>query len=632
MTSGAPVLDRDLIASMCDRIRHRGPDGSGYLIDGNVALGHRRLSIIDVAGGTQPLGNEDGAIQIIFNGEIYNYRELRSDLLKRGHHFATESDTEVLVHLYEEAGERLPEYLNGMFAFAIWDRRRQRLFLARDRFGEKPLYYTCGVPGMRFCFASELKALREIPEFPGAVNHRSVIDMIALSYIPDPDTIYEGVFKLRPGHSLTVDRDGVRSRRYWTPSFRIQPEKNFADAVEELRDLAADSVERRMMSDVPLGAFLSGGVDSSSVVAFMARRAPDRVKTFSIGFTTKEIDETHFARMVAERYETEHHEQVVSPDIFEVLDTLVDHYDEPFGDSSAIPTLYLAQMTRRHVTVALSGDGADEVFGGYRRYRFGVLEARLRQIFPEWFRHSVIRLGARCYPKFDYLPQVFRAKSLLTCLSQELADAYFTSMSATTDAELNRIVSPELEGKLNGYRPRQRFRSLFEGVQELGPLEQLQSVDFETYLPGDILVKMDRATMAHSLEARAPMLDHRLAELACSMPTGFKLHGSVGKHVLKQAVRDDVPAAVIERRKSGFTAPLAHWFRTSLKPIFESSVLEGAMQEFLSVDQVRRIWKEHQSGARNHDRKLWNLLMLAQWSGRHREAGGRTAIRQGVLT
>jgi asparagine synthase (glutamine-hydrolysing) len=632
ITDGMPVLNRDLIQSMCDRISYRGPDGSGYLIDGSVALGHRRLSIIDAGGGTQPLGNEDGTIQVIFNGEIYNYRELRADLLKRGHRFTSNSDTEVLVHLYEEVGERLPEYLNGMFAFAIWDRRQQVLFLARDRFGEKPLYYTDVVPGMRFCFASELKALREIPDFPTSVNYRSVSDMIALDYVPDPDTIYANVFKLRPSHSLTLDRRGVRIRRYWAPVFQIDPNRNFVDTAEELREIFGDSVERRMISDVPLGAFLSGGVDSSSVVAFMARRAPDRVKTFSIGFTKKEVDETRFARMVAERYQTDHHELIVSPDILEVLDTLVDHYDEPFGDSSAIPTLYLAKMTRQHVTVALSGDGADEIFGGYRRYRYGVLESRLRSIIPRWFRHSVIRVGAHCYPKFDYLPRVLRAKSLLTCLSQELADAYFTSISSISDNKLDELLSPELVSKLDGYRPRMRFRKLFEGVRHLGPLEQFQSVDFETYLPGDILVKMDRASMAYSLEARAPVLDHRLAELAFSMPSDFKLKGSVGKHVWKQAVAGDLPAAVITRTKLGFNAPLAHWFGTSLKRIFEATVLQSSMQEYLCMDLVRRLWREHQSGIRNHDRKLWNLLMLAQWDARHRKASGRSAMRQGVLT
>ncbi len=617
MTDGAPVHNRGLIQSMCDRLSHRGPDGCGYLTDGNVALGHRRLSIIDVAGGTQPLGNEDGAIQVVFNGEIYNYRELREDLLKRGHRFTTNSDTEVLVHLYEEVGERLPEYLNGMFAFAIWDRRQQVLFLARDRFGEKPLYYTDAVPGMRFCFASELKALCMIPEFPRQVDAKSLTDFLQLSYIPDPGTIYRNVCKLKPAHSLTVSNAGFRTERYWQPAFAIEPRTVFADAVEELRALAEDSVERRMISDVPLGGFLSGGVDSSSVVAFMAQHAPERVKTFSIGFTNKTFDETAYARLVAERYKTEHHEQIVSPDILEILDMLVEHYDEPFGDSSAVPTLYLAKMTREHVTVALSGDGADEIFGGYRRYKFAVAEQRVRDVLPGWFRRPVFSTMARFYPKLDFLPRALRARATLTCLSEELADAYLFSMSVLPEHLTIGILSHEVQHGLNGYSVRERFRCLFDGVRDLPALQQIQAVDFETYLPGDILVKMDRATMAYSLEARAPMLDHRLAELAGTLPAGFKLHGGVGKHILKQAVAPYVPAAILHRAKAGFSVPLAQWFRTSLKKPFESSVLRKEMEEYVQLSGVRRLWKEHQSGLSDHSRKLWNLLMLAQWDTRH---------------
>jgi asparagine synthase (glutamine-hydrolysing) len=613
-------LDQSLIVSICDRMTHRGPDGSGYLVDGTVALGHRRLSIIDVAGGTQPLGNEDGTVQVIFNGEIYNYRELRAGLLKKGHHFTTNSDTEVLVHLYEDVGERLPEHLNGMFAFAIWDRRRRQLFLARDRFGEKPLHYTCSAAGMRFCFASELKALRMIPGFPDEVEYRSLSDFLQVSYVPDPGTIYKNVFKLPPAHSLTVSATEFRIRRYWSPAFEIEPQREFSRAVEQVRALAEDAVERRMISDVPLGAFLSGGVDSSAVVAFMERRATAPVKTFSIGFTNKNFDETVYARMVAERCRTEHHEQIVSPEILEVLDVLVDHYDEPFGDSSAVPTLYLTKMTRQFVTVALSGDGADETFGGYRRYRFAVAEQRIRNAFPGWFRRPVFGATGRYYPKLDFLPQVFRAKATLICLSQELADAYLYSLSSMSGGLLNAILSQQVQRELGGYSLPDRFRALFHNVRHLPALQQLQAVDFETYLPGDILVKMDRASMAYSLEARAPMLDHRLAELAGTLPAGFKLHRGIGKYIFKQAVAPYVPAPVITRRKAGFVVPLAQWFRTSLKTPFESSVLHKDMEEYVQLDGVRRLWSEHQSGLCDHSRKLWDLLMLAQWDARHRKS------------
>ena len=331
--------DRPLLVQMCNTLAHRGPDARGYFYDGHVGLGHCRLSIIDAATGNQPLGNEDGSIQVVFNGEIYNYCELRRELLEKGHQFATQSDTEVLVHLYEEVGERLPEFLNGMFALAIWDAPRQAIFLARDRFGEKPLHYSFSVPGTRFCFASELKALATLPGFDGAVNHRSVADFLALSYVPDPDTIYENVAKLPAGHTLTVTRSGKRMRKYWEPVFSSERALNFDDEVREIRALAADSVRRRMVSDVPLGAFLSGGVDSSAVVALMAKATPARVKSFCIGFMSKQFDERRFARMAASHCGTEHHEEVVTPSIHEILRTLLTHFDEPFGDSSAIPTL-----------------------------------------------------------------------------------------------------------------------------------------------------------------------------------------------------------------------------------------------------------------------------------------------------
>src|ERR1019366_4522438 len=482
------VPDGMLVKRMCDRLIHRGPDGEGYYCAPGVSLGHRRLSLIDVSGGSPPMGNEDGSLQVVFNGEIYNFLELRRDLVEKGHRFVTRSDTEVLVHLYEEVGERLPEYLNGMFAFAIWDSRRKELFLERDRFGKKPLYYSSSVAGTRFCFASELKGLTALPGFDAAVNPRSVADFLAFSYVPDPDTIYQDVFKLMPAHSLTVTESGVRRRRYWQPSFAIDPDLRFDDVVEEIRSLAADAVERRMISDVPLGAFLSGGVDSSAVVAFMASQSPERVKTFSIGFTNKTWDELPFARMVVQRYGTEHHEQVVSPSIHEVLDTLVEHYDEPFADSSAIPMLYLARMTRKHVTVSLCGDGADELFGGYRRYFYGVVEESVRARFPEWFRRSVIGAAGRLYPKFDYLPQIFRAKTLLTNVAQEIGDAYFTSMTAFRDETLDAVLSRELRGALGDYSPRRQYGERFHAVRHLPPLEQMQSVDLDTYLPGDILV------------------------------------------------------------------------------------------------------------------------------------------------
>jgi asparagine synthase (glutamine-hydrolysing) len=603
---------------MCGRLVHRGPDAYGEYCHGAVALGHRRLSIIDLSGGGQPMGNEDGTLQVVFNGEIYNFQELGEELIRKGHRFATRSDTEVLVHLYEEAGERMTERLNGMFAFAIWDTRRQELFLARDRLGKKPLYYSLAVPGMRVCFASELKPFLEAPGFSPQVNPKAIADFLCFSYIPDPETIYQGIHKLEPGSSILIRRDGERRRRYWKPEFSSDARLSFEDALDEIRSLAADSVRRRMISDVPLGAFLSGGVDSSAVTGVMAREAAGMVKTFSIGFEDKRFDELEFARLAAAHNHTEHYEEVVTPSIHETLGRMTEHFDEPFGDSSAIPMLYLSRMTRQYVTVALSGDGADELFGGYRRYRFGVIEERLRALFPNVFRATVIRAAGRWYPKFDYLPQVFRAKTLLTNLAQEIGDAYFTTMTAFRDDGLEEVLSPPLRAELGGYSPRQAYRARFEAVRHLGPLEQMQSVDLDTWLPGDILVKADRATMAYSIESRSPWLDFRMAELACRIPASMKIHGAIGKHVFKQAMSPYVPRPLIERTKMGFSAPLESWFRTSLKPVFEASVLSDGIGGLVSAPAVRKLWQQHQSGVSNHDKKLWNLLMLGLWHGKYR--------------
>jgi asparagine synthase (glutamine-hydrolysing) len=606
------------LAAMCDALAHRGPDGSGQFIAGPAALGHRRLSIIDLSTGDQPMGNEDGSIQVVFNGEIYNYQELRRELEGR-HTFRTQSDTEVLVHLYEELGDRMPERLNGMFAFALWDAPRQILFLARDRLGKKPLYYDLTLPGLSICFASELKALLQLPGFRRDVNPQSVADFLAFSYVPDPGTIFRNARKLEPGSSLTVTPSGSNLRRYWRLEFNEDPTLKLDRAIQELDALAADSVTRRMISDVPLGAFLSGGVDSSAVVAYMSRSAPGRVKTFSIGFTSREFDETTYARAVAERYQTDHYEKVVTPRIEEMLDVLTRQFDEPFGDSSAIPTLYLARMTRERVTVALSGDGADEIFGGYRRYRYGVIEEQIRQSAPAAFRRSFFRCAGEYYPKLDFLPQVFRAKTLLGNLAVEIGDAYFTSMTVFKDSALQNVLSPDLKAALNGYDPRAAYRQRFHRHSHLPPLQQMQAVDIETYLPGDILVKADRATMAYSLEARAPWLDYRIAELSARIPARMKVRGRQGKWIFKKMNEAQLPADILWRRKMGFSVPLAEWFRSSLRPVFESSVLSSDSGWF-DLNEVRRIWQQHQSGLHNHDRKLWNLLMLSEWRSRYRPA------------
>ena len=612
---GGERADQRWIRAMGASLAHRGPDGEGYVVEGGVALGHRRLSIIDLESGAQPMANEDGSLVVVFNGEIYNFLELRPELERQGHVFRTRSDTEVLLHLYEELGETMPERLNGMFAFAIWDGRRRELFLARDRFGKKPLYYLLDHGPYRFAFASEPKALLALPGVSREVQPESVADFLAFSYVPEPRSIFRAIRKLPAGTSMTVSGDQVRERRYWRLQFHGRDQR-WEEAVEQIDGLASDAVRQRLVSDVPLGAFLSGGVDSGAVVAYMARHAPGRVRTFSIGFSERAYDETRYARLVASRYETDHCEHRVEPQILEMLDVLAGHFDEPFGDASAIPTLYLARMTRQYVTVALSGDGADEVFAGYRRYRHAVAEERIRRKFPQFFRQTFFRLAGQIYPKFDYLPQIFRAKTFLTNLSLELAGAYFQSMTVFRGEALARALGPALRGLMDGHDPRRWFEERFAAHRELGPLEQLQAVDVETYLPGDILVKADRATMAWSLEARSPWLDYRLAELAAGLPANWKISGLQGKYIFKKTLEPLLPAEILWRPKMGFVMPLREWFRRELRPVFEREVLGGTDTGLIERSEAKRLLEEHVSGLHNRDRQLWNLLVLQRWARR----------------
>ncbi len=614
MRHGASA-DAGRARAMAASLAHRGPDGEGVFVEEGAALAHRRLSIIDLEGGKQPMTNEDGSLVIVFNGEIYNFLELRPGLERAGHAFRTRSDTEVLLHLYEELGEAMTERLNGMFAFAIWDRRKRELFLARDRFGKKPLYYLEDQGPYRFAFASEAKALLALPETGRAPDAASVAGFLAFGYVPEPRSIFGGIRKLPAGSSLLVRDADLRERRYWRLEFGERAQE-WEETSAQIDSLASDAVRLRLVSDVPLGAFLSGGVDSSAVVAYMARHAPGRVRTFSIGFDERDYDETRYARMVAELYGTEHQQQTVRPQIGEMLDVLAHHFDEPFGDASAIPSLYLARMTRQHVTVALSGDGADEVFAGYRRYRHALIEERIRRKFPDWFRRTFFRAAGRIYPKFDYLPQVFRAKSLLTNLSFDLADAYFNSLTVFRDGELERIQHPELRGAMAGHDARAEYRERFLRHRELAPLEQLQAVDVETYLPGDILVKADRATMAWSLESRSPWLDYRVAELAARLPCGWKVSGGSGKFIFKKTVEPLVPGEILWRPKMGFVMPLKEWFRGELRPVFEREVLEGSDSGLIDRKEAGRLLEEHVSGRRNRDRWLWNLLVLQLWARR----------------
>jgi asparagine synthase (glutamine-hydrolysing) len=611
-------LERQFLRPMCDRIVYRGPDGYGEYFSPDVALGHRRLSIVDVEGGAQPLANEDGSIQVIFNGEIYNHRELREQLLARGHRLRTASDTEVLVHLYEEYGERMPELLNGMFAFAIWDQPRKRLFLARDRFGEKPLYYSTAVPGLRVCFASELKALTLLPGVDRAIRPEAIPEFLCHGYIADPATIYQQFERLTPGSSLTVDWKEIKRRTYWAPAFDVASGRSYAASTAKVAELAAQAVESRLMSDVPLGAFLSGGLDSSAVVASMSqlglRIGSQPVRTFSIGFDDETFDETRYARLVAERHHTTHSELIVHANLPAMLDLCLEHYDEPFGDSSAIPTLALARFARQSVTVALSGDGADEVFGGYARYA-NVISAALKELLPLRFA----RYAGEFAWSYDNLPQLFASGSAKDKLNRSVVEHYFHWTSATDEERMFKLLAPDLKGQLDGYTPAGKLADRFAKQRALPLLHQMQAVDMETYLPGDILVKVDRASMAFSLESRAPWLDHRLTEYAGTLPQVFKMKRGIGKRIMRSAFASLLPEATLKRSKMGFGPPLANWLRTSLKPVFEEYVFRPEMAKYLSLPAVAELWAEHQSGANDYRIWiLWNILMLARWDARYR--------------
>jgi asparagine synthase (glutamine-hydrolysing) len=590
----------DRLRGMCDAIRHRGPDDSGYHVGPGVAIGMRRLSIIDVAGGHQPMTNEDGTIHVVFNGEIYNYQELRARLLAGRHRLTTSSDTETLVHLYEDCGTALARELRGMFGFAIWDDRRARLLVVRDRLGIKPLYYWPTPDGV--AFASELRALITLPGFRRAIDPDAVVDYMAVGYVPEPRTIFAGVHKLPPGHLLEWTREGgVRVERYWTPAIAENGRITEAEAIEETRRLLDESVRIHMLSEVPLGAFLSGGIDSSGVVATMARIADHPVRTFSIGFDEREFDESRHAAEVAREIGTRHTQLVVRPDAELLFDQVARALDEPFADPSALPTFLVSHLARRDVTVALSGDGGDELFGGYTRY-FEINGARpLPRVARTMLRSVALRL-----------PHVAYGRNRLLSLGRTMRGRYAGTVA---------LPAREAEGGLLREAIARRalpFENTLDRWFEASPardfMTQLMMVDVQSYLPGDILTKVDRMSMAHSLEARVPLLDHRIAEFALSLPPSLKFRDGVGKWVLRRALGDRVPASVFTRPKQGFDVPLRDWFRGPLAHRLAAlGDHSSGMYEFIEPRAVRRVVDEHRSGRRDHARTIWRVLMLDHW-------------------
>jgi asparagine synthase (glutamine-hydrolysing) len=607
-------VSEDHLKEMTDTLVHRGPDDEGFYTSNSVGLGHRRLSIIDLSAGHQPMSNEDDTVWVVFNGEIYNYPELRALLEKKGHVFKTHSDTEAIIHLYEEEGEECFRLLRGMFATALWDERKRKLVLGRDRVGKKPLFYY--YDGCRIVFASEIKAILKVPGICRDIDLEAVSDYFSLLYVPAPKSIYTKIRKLRPGHYLTVSERGLKEVEYWDLSFRDNEELSEQQWIERILASYRETVRIRLMSDVPLGAFLSGGVDSSSVVAMMAEAKNGRVLTCSIGFEDEAFNELPYAREVARYFDTEHHEQIVHPDAVGIVEKLAWHYDEPFADSSAVPTYYVSKTAREHVTVALSGDGGDENFAGYRRYYFDQRENWLRSWLPSEVRRPVFGTLASLYPKADWAPRIFRGKATFENLARAPIEAYFRSVSAVQTSLKNELLHPDVMSHLAGYDSLDVLRHYYDKADTEDTLSRIQYVDIKTYLTDDILTKVDRASMANSLEVRAPILDHKFMELAARIPSSLKLRGRVGKYIFKKTLEPLLPQATLTRPKMGFAVPLARWFRHELKEMAHEVILGRHAEDFTEPRIVEKIWGEHQRGFRDRSTELWTLLMFRLWQRR----------------
>ena len=622
LRSERPVNEQ-LLRGMNGSLVHRGPDGDGFHFEPGVGFGHRRLSIIDLEGGKQPLYNEDHTVVVTFNGEIFNFMEVEKELLARGHVFRTRCDTEVIVHAWEEWGVECLKRFNGMFAFAVWDRNKRTLFIARDRLGVKPLYYT-ELDGW-LVFGSELKAVLQHPGIRREIDPAAVEEYFTFGYVPDPKTIYRDVKKLEPGAYICLQRgQRVEPRRYWDVPLmgKHRVVGNEQDVHQELRDRLKETVRKRMVADVPLGAFLSGGIDSSAVVAMMRELGDNRVLTCSIGFREPQYDESEYARMVAEAKHTDHKAETVDASDYSLLDQLVGIYDEPYADSSAIPTYRVCELARKHVTVALSGDGGDENFIGYRRYRLLAMEERLRSKLPLALRQSVFGALGRWYPKLDWAPRVFRGKTTFQALARDTADAYLHGVSLSSDEMRSAMFSPQFRQQLQGYNASEVFHDHVKGKQFEDALSMVQYLDFKTYLPGDILTKVDRASMAHSLEVRTPFLDYEFVEWVSGLPTSLKLHGGVGKHVLKEALRPVLPEEVLFRKKMGFAVPIDVWFRGSLNERIGNALRAPHLRDsgIFDTQYLDRLLHEHSTGKRNHSAPLWSLLMFEGFMRSHAAA------------
>ena len=610
------AVDEPLLKRMCDAIRHRGPDDDGFYINGSVGLAMRRLAIIDLKSGQQPIHNQDRSSWIVFNGEIYNYLELREKLEKLGHKFYTNSDTEAIVHAYDQYGVDCPKHLRGMFAFAIWNERTQELFLARDRVGKKPVLYA-HVRG-QLIFSSEFTSLLLHPDVSREIQPEALDYYLSFMCIPAPLTAYRAIRKLEPGHWLRWRKGEIETQRYWQPDFTKKLDISEDEAGERTVEILRDAVKVRLMSEVPLGAFLSGGIDSSAVVALMSQESGERVKTFSIGFDEQDFSELHHARRIAEHIGADHHEFIVRPDAVEVLPLLVEHYGEPYADSSAVPTYYVAKETRKHVTVALNGDGGDESFAGYDRYIAMGLTEKYRRV-PSLLRESLIKETVNLIPTSPIKrSRVNSAKRMLAAVSRPKVDRYTHWVSVFNKEMKEPLYSDMFRQQTAGADASALLATWFKRANGIGILDAMLLTDQMTYLPNDLLVKVDIATMAVSLEARSPFLDHEVIEFAASLPQKFKLRGLTSKYLLKKVLRKLLPSENLNRRKMGFGVPIGHWFRGKMQPFLREVVLsdKALRRGLFKPDAVKQIVELHARGERDFSHQLWTLLMLELWFNR----------------
>jgi asparagine synthase (glutamine-hydrolysing) len=610
---GGRAVDKAVLGQMCEAIRHRGPDEDGFYREAGVGLAMRRLAIIDLKSGQQPMHNADRTAWIVFNGEIYNYKEVRARLVQLGHEFHTDCDTEVIIHAYDEYGAECPKHLRGMFAFAIWDERTGELLLARDRVGKKPLLYARTPEGL--VFGSEFSALLKHPQVGREVNREAIHHYLTFMCVPAPLTAYRDIHKLEPGHTLRYTREGeIKTERYWQPDFSRKTRMSEEEAGERAVEILREAVRVRLMSEVPLGAFLSGGVDSSAVVALMSEVSPTPVKTFSIGFEEQDFSELHHARRVAEHVGAEHHEFIVRPDAMEVLPTLVEHYGEPYADSSAIPTYYVSRETRRHVTVALNGDGGDECFAGYERYAAMKLAEKYRGV-PHLLREGLIKAIA-LYPTSETRRSRARdLKRFLDAASLPTVERYMRLVSVLDTPAKDALYTDDFRREMQEHKAADFVAPWFAAANGAGLVDASLLADTMTYLPNDLLVKVDIASMAVSLEARSPFLDHHVIEFAASLPENLKLRGLTTKYLLKRVLAKLLPAENLQRRKMGFGVPIGHWLRGVMQPFLRETLLaeKALARGFFKPEAVTRMVELHTRGERDYAHQLWTLLMLELW-------------------